>query len=177
VRKDLIIRLIALIVLCGLVYYFSFEQGRSAVSSKTNRLEAALAAKERVIESQALEINRLQKQLEECPEKAAESILSGEEAPPDQRITIRQGASRIVFNGRLALTCLEIDRNKKTADLRINLVQEDRLIEETIGLGQGLRFTLSDQEYTLILDQLQSSFVSVQLFKKTASLDKSAGTE
>jgi F0F1-type ATP synthase membrane subunit b/b' len=70
VRKDLIIRLIALIVLCGLVYYFSFEQGRSAVSSKTNRLEAALAAKERVIESQALEINRLQKQLEECPEKS-----------------------------------------------------------------------------------------------------------
>ena len=175
-RKDLVIRLIALIVLCGLVYYFSFEQGRSAVSSKMTRLETALKAKERVIEHQGVEITRLQKQLEACPEKAAETILSNEESLSDQRITIRQGASRIVFSGRLALTCLEIDRAKKAADLRINLVQEDRLIEETIGLGQGLRFTLDGQEYTLILDQLQSSFVSVQIFKKTAGLTTSADT-
>lgn len=174
-RKDLVIRLIAFVVLCGLVYYFSFDQGRSAVGAKVTRLEAALEAKERVIGQQTLEISRLRKLLDKCPEKAAETILSNDESESDQRITIRQGASRIVFNGRLALTCLEIDRNKKTASLRINLVQEDKLIEETVGLGQGIRFSLSGQEYTLILDQLQSSFVSVQIFKKTACLEKSAG--
>ena len=175
-RKDLVIRLIAFVVLCGLVYYFSFEQGRSAAGGKVTRLEAALEAKERVIGQLSLEINRLRKQLANCPEKDAETILSNSEPESDQRITIRLGASRIVFNGRLALTCLEIDRNKKTASLRINLVQEDKLIEESVGLGQGIRFSLSGQDYTLILEQLQSSFVSVQIFKKTAGLEKSADT-
>ena len=160
---DKIIRIVALIGLCALVYYFSFEQGRSSQDDRSEHQREVLKAKDRVIQSLALEIKQLKDRLVEleqsgCPEAGAEA-----EAPGEGRVTIRLNASRIMFDGALVLTCLDIDRTRRMARLQVNLVREDRLVTEGVGLGKSLKFSLQNKAYTLILEQLHSSFVLVKL--------------
>jgi len=168
VRKENIVRIAALIGLCALVYYFSFDQGRRNLEPKIKRLETALEAKERLNQSLALEISRLKEELKKAqtlyPSAASEAGWSAEEE--SDRITVRLRSSRILFDQRLVLTCLAIDRTAKQADLQINLIQEEKLIQEKVKLGQGLRFSLNGREFILILDEIHSSFVTTQIIPK-----------
>jgi len=168
VRKENIVRIAALIGLCALVYYFSFDQGRRSFEPKIKRLETTLEAKEKLNQSLALEIHRLKEELKKA--QASSPLAEPEAGRPDEkevdRITVRLHSSRILFEQRLILTCLEIDRTAKQADLQINLIQEEKLIKETVRLGQSLRFTLNAREFVLILDEIHSSFVTTKIIPK-----------
>ena len=167
-RRDNIIRIIALILLCALVYYFSFDQGQRAMEIKTAKIEESMAAKDRLIESLALEVRNLKRDLAkaESGSSAGQSDSGGgmEETGAD-RITVRLHSSRILFDQRLVLACLEIDTAGKKATLQINLIQEDKLLSQEVMLGQGIRFSLQSRPYTMLLDSIHSSFVTVQIIE------------
>lgn len=168
-RGENIVRIIALIGLCGLVYYFSFDQGRRAAEPAIRGMESRVAAKDRIIESLAVEVRRLKEELEAARQSAGEAGREGgaeaEQALASDRFTLRLQASRILFDQRVVVSCLAIDREAGTATIQINLVREETLLAEPIKLGQGLKFVLDDQSYALILDQIQPNFVTAQLIR------------
>jgi len=168
VRKENIVRIAALIGLCALVYYFSFDQGRRSFEPKIKRLETNLEAKEKLNQSLAVEIHRLKEELKQAQASSplAEPEAGRTEEKEAGRITVRLHSSRILFDQRLVLTCLEIYRTAKQADLQINLIQEEKLIKETVRLGQSLRFTLNEREFILILDEIHSSFITARIVPK-----------
>lgn len=162
-RRDNLIRLIALIVLSALVYFFSFDQGRDSVQPRIERLQTALRAKERTIEQMAVEIDRLKKELEAAAVDQAADDGPAEPLDGKDRVSVRLNASRVLFDGRVVLTCLGIDREGRQARLQVNLVGPDKLVTQTVGLGQTLRLEVGGQELIIILEQIHSTFVSVKL--------------
>ena len=163
-RRDNYIRIAALIALCALVYYFSFDQGREAMKPKLAELEGTVAAKNRIIEKMAAEVSYLKEELT----KARASSQGPEELPDDgaaARVVLRIGTSRILLEARLVLTCLQVDRDNKTTSLQINLVQDGKMRTETLGLGQNVTISVGGQGYTLILEQIHSSFIVVNLVR------------
>ncbi|MDY6851219.1 MAG: hypothetical protein SV487_03965 [Thermodesulfobacteriota bacterium] len=169
-RGQNIVRIIALIGLCALVYYFSFDQGRRDIKSHVQVLESRLEAKERTIQGLAAEVGRLKKEIQRQKKPASagpEPEAGRPEAKEDGRINIRLHSSEILFEQNLVLTCLGIDRSQNQAELQVNLIREDKLHVKTIKLGQGLRFSMGGQAFILILDRINSSgSVSVQLIKR-----------
>lgn len=159
-RRDKTVRIIALICLCALVYYFSFDQGRIAQGPKMERLEKTIEAKERVIESMAAEIKSLKEQLENARTERTDPAKA-ENGEESLKLTLRLQNSRLLFDERVVLSCLEIDRKNKEAKIQLNLVKEDVLITKTVGLGRSLIFELDKARYSLIVDQIHSSFISV----------------
>jgi hypothetical protein len=165
-RRDNLIRMLALIALSALVYYFSFSQGRDSVEPRLRLMEEALMAKERVIEKMAAEIKHLKNEQESSSARPGTGELEfGAEDETPNSINIRLHASRILFNENLVITCLDIDRTESKARIQINLVREEKLLTQTISLGQGLRFDLGNTMYILILERLQASHVTVQLVR------------
>ena len=163
-RRDNLIRMLALIALCTLVYYFSFDQGREAMRPKIAELEDTVAAKNRIIEKMALDVNYLKQELT----KARASSTSPEQLPDDgltTRVELRIGTSKILFEARLVLTCLQIDHDNKTADLQINLIQDGKILTEHMGLGQNVSINIAGQGYTVILEQIRSTFVVIKLVR------------
>ncbi len=160
---DKFIRLLALIVLCGLVYYFSYDQGRRNWQPKIERLEQTIQVKDRSLQAMAAEIHALKEDLRQAGSGAAPS--SGPSAEDSERITVRLESSRIMFDRRVVLTCLSIERAAQEALLQVNMLHEDKILLEKVKLGQGLRFSLDGVDYALVLDQIQSSFVTIQLIR------------
>ena len=163
-RRDNLIRMMALVALCAMVYYFSFDQGREAMKPTIAEWQDTVAAKNRIIEKMALEVDYLKQELA----KARAGSPGPGELPDDggtDRVVLRTGTSRILFEARLVLTCLEIDRDNKTARLQINLVQDGKVLTETIGLGQNVNIGVNGQGYTLILEQIHSSFIVINLVR------------
>ncbi|MBU2548223.1 MAG: hypothetical protein KKB20_07440 [Proteobacteria bacterium] len=164
-RGQNILRIIALIGLCALVYYFSFDNGRRAMEPRVREIEAGLLAKDRIMESMALEVRRLKEQLANCP-GGAESAPAREDAEAAPRVRVQLDASRLIFDNRLLVTCLGIDREKKQARILLNLIDEDTRKAETLELGHGLNFSLAGQNFTMLLEQIQTSSVSLQFVKR-----------
>ena len=163
-RRDNIFRLIALIILCALVYYFSFDQGREAMKPKLARLERALIQKERTIEDLSLEIRRLKEKLEQGnPSDIEQEPAIAPTREGGLKINVRLRASRILYDARLVITCLAADPSQRMTTLQINLVQEGRILTQSIGLGQAIKFRLNGQELTLIVEKIHSSYVSLQI--------------
>ena len=81
-RRDNLVRMLALILLSALVYYFSYSQGRDSVKPQLRLMEDALAAKERIIEKMAAEIKHLKDELNPVktgtkPTESGSGILPG----------------------------------------------------------------------------------------------------
>lgn len=165
-RRDNLARIIALVILCGLVYWFSYDQGRSAMKHKVEVLEEKIRHQQEIIEAKSLEVRRLEARLKElAKELPVERAPESESITTIQRITLSPNASRTLFDARLILTCLNVDRDRNRALIQLTLVQEGRIRKVDIGVGGGVRFTVNQKEYTLILDQIQSSStISVQIF-------------
>lgn len=168
-RGDRIFRIIALIVLCTLVYYFSYDQGRRAGKPKMERIQQNLAAKERVIQTLAVEVGRLKGELRrrekrlEQPDQPSAALKRLKEAT---RVTIRLGASRILFDQRLVVACLDINRDKKQAALQLNFVREGRILPVLVKIGQSVHFDLNERKYAMILDDLRSNTVVLKIIEQ-----------
>ena len=167
-RGENIVRIIALIGLCGLVYYFSFDQGRRAQQPRLERLNQRLAAKDRVIANLASEVKRLKDQEAQLQDRLGRSEAPSSDSQTSQdlkRVVIRLHSSRILFDQRLALTCLDIDRERNQATLQINLIEENQIKTSVVQLGRSFSFKLGGATRTLFLDQIQSSFVTILILK------------
>ncbi|MBW2624269.1 MAG: hypothetical protein JRD68_15280 [Deltaproteobacteria bacterium] len=169
-RGDRIFRIIALIFLCALVYYFSYDQGRRAQKPQVERINQNLIAKERLIERLAVEVGRLKEELAACKENTnqTDEIKTGQESIKDAaRVMVRLGSSRILFNQQIVVACLDINRDKKEAALQLNFIQERRILPVLVKVGQSVHFKLGERKYAMILDELRSNNVVLKIIEQS----------
>lgn len=171
-RGDRIFRIIALIFLCTLVYYFSYDQGRRARKPVMEKIQQNLAAKERVIQTLAVEVGRLkgelrrrEKSLEQL-DQPDQSSAARESLKEATRVTIRLGTSRILLDQRLVVACLDINRDKREAALQLNFVREERILPVLVKIGQSVLFDLNERKYAMILDDLRSNTVVLKIIEQ-----------
>ncbi|MEW6264735.1 MAG: hypothetical protein AB1641_16810 [Thermodesulfobacteriota bacterium] len=164
--RDKAFRIAALIGLCALVYYFSFDQGRQSQRERLAGLEQTLKAKERLAEGAAAEIKTLQEKLAKCRNELNPGSATGASEAEAARFNLRRGASRSFLEGRLLVSCLEINPGAKLALMQLNLVKEDKLLTQPLRLGQNLNFTLGGASYALILEQIHPSMITASVVRK-----------
>lgn len=143
-----------MVVLCGLVYLLSYNQGRESLRPELENLRRKSALE---TEASDLEIRRLRAALTEC----------GERAPvrdrPLDRIPLRVNQSRILFSGRLVVSLVEVNRPENQAALQLNFIQEERLLVSKLAAGGSFRFTLDDRNWALVLSSLSTSSANLNL--------------
>jgi hypothetical protein len=168
VRGDRIVRIAALIVLCALVYYFSFDQGRRTLQSKIDRLENEKQSKDRLIENLAMEVRRqkektaaLEKQL--APDGGRQTRTLGPEKSP-ARFLIRLGASRMLLEQRLAAALIDIDQATKTASLTLNFLRDGKTRSIKVQLGHSLTLSLDGASFTLLAEEVRPNAVVLRMF-------------
>lgn len=148
VKGDKFWRGLALILLCGLVYYLSYDNGRKDARAEMESLRRQAVA---MAEDQRQEIMRLQGELANCgPRGAGDQSLWN-------RLPLRTGQSRIIFNNRLVLTLLKVENADNRALVQLNFIEEERLATEEMGAGTSLKFSLNGQEWALVLSTLAQS--------------------
>ncbi len=155
VKGDKIWRGAALVVLCGLVYYLSYDHGRQSVLPQLEklRLEAVATA-----EAQRREILRLTAALADCGEKAPAS-----EAAPLDRVSLKVNQSRILFNGQLVVTLITVESTENKAVVQLNFINEERLVTEILAAGGSCKFTLEKRNWALVLSALSLSTANLNL--------------
>lgn len=165
VRGDKIWRSLAIIVLCLLVYYFSYDQGRQSMvfSQKSFAKQAA-----NELENQSREIMRLQAALSACGR-----TVPGEETPSVKRFPLRVNQSKIIFDGRLVVTLLELDHDDNKARIQLNFIEEERLAVENLVAGGSLRFSLDGHNWAVVASALSLSTATLNLveLKESAPSD------
>ena len=169
-RGDKIFRIIALIFLCALVYYFSYDQGRRAQKPQVDLINQNLIAKEKLIETLAVEVGRLKEELAAWREntKQKDEIKTGQKSIKDvTRVVVRLGSSRILFDQQIVVACLDINRDKKEAALQLNFVQEERILPALVKVGQSIHFNLGERKYAMILDELHSNNVVLKIIEQS----------
>lgn len=154
-RNDKIWRSVVLIILSSLIYLLSFYQGRQSLQPQMEDLR-----RERSLETEASdqEIRRLRAALADCGERAPVRA-----AGPLDRIPLRVNQSRILFNGRLVVSLLEVNRPENQAALQINFIQEERLLISKLAAGGSFRFTLDDRNWALVVSSLSTSSANLNL--------------
>lgn len=158
VKGERLWRTAALILLCGLVYYFSYDHGRQEVEL---RLDAVRRQAADDLELQRLEIMRLQKLLRECRGGPEE----GTAPAAIERISLRVNQSRIIFDGRLVLTLLKVESAENKAVVQLNFLEEEKLTAEEIMAGGAMRFDFEGRGWALVLSGLSMSSVNLNLME------------
>lgn len=160
VKGDKLWRTAALILLCGLVYYFSYDHGRQEME---RRMESISRQALEELELQRDEIVRLRKLLSECRDGGSDTPA----VPPGsiERFTLRANQSRIVFDGRLVVTLLKVESADNKALVQLNFIDEERLVSEELMAGGAFRFKLEDRAWALVLGGLSMSSVSLNLME------------
>ena len=85
---------------------------------------------------------RLRAQLSRCLEGAGEP-------EPVGRIPLKVNQSRTLLGGRLVISLLALDSEAGWARVRVNLVNEERLLTEDLELGGSLRFSLGGRDWSV----------------------------
>lgn len=161
VKGDKFWRSAALLFLCALVYYFSYDHGRKSVLPS---LEALKTETVQELENQRLEILRLRAALAECDLKTAE------QPPSLDRLPLRVNQSKILFNGRLVVALLKVENTEGTAVVQLNFVEEGRIVVEELATGGSLRFDMDGQNWAIVLSALQISSANLNLVELKGAL-------
>ncbi len=159
VRGDKIWRSAALLLLCVLVYHFSYDQGRQ---SSAIRLEALRREAETEAQVQRREILRLRAALAECDRKKA-APAAAPETPPLDRIPLKTNQSRILFGGRLVITLLAVESADNRASVQLNFIDEERLLAAELAAGGSLKFTLDGRPWAVVVSALGLSTATLNL--------------
>lgn len=158
VKGDKIWRGAALALLCGLVYYFSYDQGRQSATFRLEALRREAGAEAQV---QRQEILRLRAALAECGRTAAPA--TGPEAPPLDRIPLKTNQSRFLFGGRLVITLLKVESADSRASVQLNFIDEERLLAAELAAGGSLKFTLDGRSWAVVVSALSLSTATLNL--------------
>lgn len=157
VKGDKFWRSLALICLCALVYYFSYDHGRKDMRREMEKLrQTAISA----AEEQRGEILRLSQALEQCGNR--ENTTSDDW----ERFPLKAGQSNIIFGGRLVVTVLKVENVENMASVQLNFIDEGRLETKDMGAGTSFDFTLGGENWTLVLSLMAQSSVNFTLIKK-----------
>ena len=163
---DRLVRFTALIVLCALVYYFSYDQGRRSVAPEKQKLEEALTAKEKVLEALALEVGRLKRKTAALELELSRRNPRPNSEQPDpasvQRMVLRLGTARVMLNQRLVVALLEINRPGKAALIQLNFIKENKIKKAVVRLGRNLAFELSGKKFMFVLDDIRATSVTIR---------------
>lgn len=167
-RGERLVRIAALIVLCALVYYFSYDQARRNAQSKIDRIENEKRSKDRLIESLAMEVRRqkertadLEKQL--APDGGRQTRTPGTETGPD-RFLIRLGASRMLLEQRLAAVLTDVDLPSKTASIKLTFLESGKTRSVRVQVGQALTLSLDGGSFTLLAEEVRPNAVVLRMF-------------
>lgn len=172
---DKIWRTVALLILCGLVYYFSYDQGRDAVRRDYNAVREEAGSE---LEAQRREITRLRSALAECVREAQPAAETSPPppaptAPPAQveRLVLRAGQSRIIFDGQLVVTLLQVAGTENRVLIQLNFLEEERLIAESLASGGSLKFSLDNRNWALVASSMSISSATLNLVELKNSND------
>lgn len=167
-RGDRLVRIAALIVLCALVYYFSYDQARRNSQAKIERLEDEKRSKDRLIESLAMEVRRqkertadLEKQL--APDGGRQTRTPRAETGPN-RFLIRLGASQVLLEQRLAAALVDIDRSSQTASIKLTFLESGKTRSVKVQVGQALTLSLDGGSFTLLAEEVRPKAVVLRVF-------------
>jgi hypothetical protein len=168
VRRDRLVRIAALIVLCALVYYFSYDQGRRSAQSTIDRLENEKQSKDRLIESLSMQVGRQKERTAELDTQPAPYGLRQTRTPgadrSPTRVLIRLGASRMLFEQRLSAALMDIDPASKTASLKLTFLGSGRTRSIRVQLGQSLTLSLDGESFTLLTEEVRPNAVVLRTF-------------
>jgi len=159
IKGDKFWRSAALILLCGLVYFFSYDHGRKETERRVESIRSQASAD---LELQRQEILRLQNLLKECRGGLAEEAPR---AGSMERMTLRVNQSRIVFDGQLVLTLLRVEGAENRAVVQLNFLDEERVTAEEVMAGGAIRFELDGRNWALVLSGLSLSSVTLNLME------------
>ncbi len=146
----------ALIVLCALVYYFSYDNGRQDARAEAERAQRAAVA---LAEEQKREILRLENALAQCA-----PLAPGAQAA-DSRLPLRVGQSRLVFDNRLVLTLLEVRGTENMAKVQLNFINEEKIQTLNMGSGTSFKFSLGGRDWALLLSTLGQSSANFDIIE------------
>jgi hypothetical protein len=160
VKGDKIWRTAALLLLCGLVYFFSYDHGRRSLKLQFDKYKLEAAS---LLDSQRLEILNLHTALANCRAQV------GQQAVAVENITLKVNQSRLLFDGRLVLTLLRVDSADNKALVQLNFLEEEKLVQEEIPTGGSLRFGLDGGGWTLLLNSLSLSSANFNFLESLES--------
>ncbi|MDR2460879.1 MAG: hypothetical protein LBE38_08880 [Deltaproteobacteria bacterium] len=182
---DRIWRLVALFVLCGLVYYFSFDNGRQTSKAQMQRLMADNDSLRTQLELQSKEIDDLRRQRNQFQEELARSESAAYEAqePPEAspgasaidaqstgenaleitRLQLRSDENKLILDSQVLLSLGNIDIADESVLVRIHYLDTDRRETRTMEGGDSFMITRGEASYRLILDKLTGTLATFLL--------------
>ncbi|MDR2338795.1 MAG: hypothetical protein LBF40_01455 [Deltaproteobacteria bacterium] len=162
-RFDRLWRLCALFVLCGLVYYFSFDNGRQTAKARIGRYEAEKVRMQSEIESLRVQLN--------LQEEEIRTLKSGEAEPPS---VAEEDARAVLDASPQAVDGLAISAagaGPREADLSIPQPAEGSDQEGSVDPKDVTRLSVRPGESRLILDdQVRLSVLEIDSIDKVAQV-------
>jgi hypothetical protein len=160
-------RVVALFALCFLVYYFSYDHGRSSAKARLEREIAENKALRVQLGLQSQEIEDLKKSLFNAGKETGERADPAN-APEPIKFAARVAEDKRFFDGRLVLTVVEVNNLDREIAVRLHFV--DTAYRETtlIKVGQPLIFVMDDRENRFFLDQLKGSVAFFSFYENQA---------
>ncbi len=141
-------------LLCGLVYFFSYDHGRRSISPQFENYKIEAAA---LLNDQRLEILNLHAALAGCQAQVTPDSASAD------RLALRINQSRLLFNGRVVLTLLRVDSADSKALVQLNFIEEGCLVQEELQAGGSLRFTQDGSSWAVVVSSLALSSANFNL--------------
>jgi len=84
---------------------------------------------------------------------------------PEGHITLRVKQRRTLFNDRLALSVLDIDREADQVLIQLDFVRENHQMSKELTVGDSLGFRLGGRDWAVVLTRLTSSAATLNLME------------
>ncbi|MDR2443311.1 MAG: hypothetical protein LBE31_07315 [Deltaproteobacteria bacterium] len=150
------VRLMALMLLCVLVWYFSYDQGRQTSRTRVARMEAEnLSLREKVTLLEE-EVKILRSQNKADAEKPKDQALQMPESSAS-RLTVKLSENKGAFGGLVVVTLVELDSLNQEALVRIHYRDTGRRVAQLMVPGDLMAVDIKGQAHQLYLDQIKGS--------------------
>ena len=78
-------------------------------------------------------------------------------------MSLRIDQSRILFEGQLVVTLLDLDLTRNRAILQMNFIDEVRILTGELEVGKSFKFPLGGGQWALTVDELSVSSAELSL--------------
>ncbi|MDR2368791.1 MAG: hypothetical protein LBF58_11940 [Deltaproteobacteria bacterium] len=172
-RLERLVRVGALFLLCGLVWYFSYDHGRSDSSTVADKLELEnISLREKLVlaEAELVAAKESLAAMEAAMGAAAGGETAGEDGQAGQdgaaapvvaaareRVTLREKQNVAAFGGEAILSLVSLDIIDQEVTLRIERVKGRQREAHVMGPGDSVEFDLGGQPHSLYLDQIRGN--------------------
>jgi hypothetical protein len=160
-------RLSAIFALCLLVYYFSYDHGRSSAKARLDRemaenqsLRLQLALRDQEIENFKVACSRLEPR----------SVEPDKKKPGPVNFLARVGEKKVFFGDRLILTVVDINNLDREAVVRLHFVEAAQRETTLVKVGESLSVNMDGQESQFFLDQLKGAVAFFSFYENQPRL-------